>query len=158
MGLISCKLLTRRAWVQMLEEIDSNTKYVRRVENLTISNDAHSGGTIKEESLTVNSKQENADGSVFYISRSVRDDPTHPKSSDHIRRNKTTAASLRNFSDSTGSGCLLLWSVKVVVDKETDEREKNFNVPDIILKNLFEIAPVYVKAIVDRARGSIQQT
>jgi hypothetical protein len=46
----------------------------------------------------------------------------------------------------------------VIVDKETDEREKNFNVPDIILKNLFEIAPVYVKAIVDRARGSIQQT
>lgn len=76
--------------LQLLEEIDANTKYVRRVENLTISNDAHSGGTIKEESLTVNQKQESADGSVVYVSRTIRDDPTRPKSTDHIRRNKTT--------------------------------------------------------------------
>jgi hypothetical protein len=94
-------VLTFDCCLQLLEEIDANTKYVRRVENLTISNDAHSGGTIKEESLTVNQKQENADGSVCYISRTVRDDPTHPKSSDHIRRNKTTACVCLRVGQST---------------------------------------------------------
>lgn len=67
------------------------------------------------------------------------------------------SVSLRNFNDTTGTGCMLLWSVKVVIDKEPDERSKNSNVPDVILKNLFEISPVYVKAIVDRARGVMQQ-
>lgn len=94
---------------QLLEDIDSNTKYVRRVENLTISNDAHSGGTIKEESLTVNQKQENADGSVFYISRTVRDDPTHPKSSDHIRRNKTTACVTCSHVPFNWQACTYIW-------------------------------------------------
>jgi len=142
---------------ELLEEVDANTKYVRRVVHLTISNDAaHSGGTMKEESLTVNQKRENSDGSIFFISQSVKNDPSHVKASDHIRRNQTTAVSLRNFNDTTGTGCTLLWSVKVVIDKEPDERSKNSNVPDVILKNLFEISPVYVKAIVDRARGVMQ--
>lgn len=51
---------------------------------------------------------------------------------------------------------MMLWSVKVLIDKEPDERSKTANIPDIILKNLFEISPVYVKAIVDRARGVMQ--
>jgi hypothetical protein len=50
----------------------------------------------------------------------------------------------------------MLWSAKVLVDKEADERSKAANIPDIILKNLFEITPVYVKAVVDRARGIMQ--
>ena len=64
---------------------------------------------------------------------------------------------LKSFSDSTGQGCLLLWSVKVELDKDPEERTKSFNNPDIILKNLFEVAPVYVKGIVDRARGTLPQ-
>ncbi len=63
------------------------------------------------------------------------------------------SVSLRNFNDANGSGCLLLWSVKVLVDQSAEARSKTANVPDIILKNLFEITPVYVKGIVDRARG-----
>uniref|UniRef100_K3WYL1 BZIP domain-containing protein n=1 Tax=Globisporangium ultimum (strain ATCC 200006 / CBS 805.95 / DAOM BR144) TaxID=431595 RepID=K3WYL1_GLOUD len=141
---------------ELLEDVDANTKYVRRVVHLTISNDAAQGGTMKEESLTVNQKRENPDGSLYYVARSVLNDPSHPKSADHIRRNQTTAVSLRNFNDTTGTGCMMLWSVKVVIDKEPDERSKTANIPDIILKNLFEISPVYVKAIVDRARGAMQ--
>lgn len=52
---------------------------------------------------------------------------------------------------------MLLWSVKVQIEQEPDERSRNSNVPDVILKNLFEISPVYVKAIVDRSRGTMQQ-
>ncbi|KAL4161917.1 hypothetical protein PRNP1_002467 [Phytophthora ramorum] len=144
---------------EVLEEIEPNTKYIRRVVNLTMSNDAAvGGGMMKEESLTVNQKRENPDGSSTMISRSVQDDPSHPKSADYLRRNATTAVSLKNFSDSTGQGCLLLWSVKVELDKDPDERAKSFNIPDIILKNLFEVAPVFVKGIVDRARGTISQS
>lgn len=78
--------------MQLLEQVDGATKYVRRVVHLTISNDAaHSGGTMKEESLTVNQKRENPDGSIFFISRSVQNDPSHVKAHDHIRRNQTTA-------------------------------------------------------------------
>lgn len=66
--------------------------------------------------------------------------------------------SLKNFSDSTGQGCLLLWSVKVELDRDPEERAKSFNIPDIILKNLFEVAPVFVKGIVDRARGTLPQS
>lgn len=143
---------------ELLDEVDKNTKYVRRVVHLTVSNDAaHSGGTMKEESLTVNQKRENPDGSVFFVSRSVTSDPSHVKAADHIRRDQTTVISLRNFNDTTGTGCMLLWSVKVQIDQEPDERSRNSNVPDVILKNLFEISPVYVKAIVDRARGVMQQ-
>ncbi|POM76375.1 Hypothetical protein PHPALM_6389 [Phytophthora palmivora] len=144
---------------EVLEEVDPNTKYIRRVVNLTMSSDAAvGGGMMKEESLTVNQKRDNLDGSSTMISRSIMDDPNHPKSADHIRRNATTAVSLKNFSDSTGQGCLLLWSVKVELDKDPDERAKSFNIPDIILKNLFEVAPVFVKGIVDRARGTLPQS
>ncbi|RAW28212.1 hypothetical protein PC110_g15394 [Phytophthora cactorum] len=144
---------------EVLEEVDPNTKYIRRVVNLTMSNDAAvGGGMMKEESLTVNQKRDNPDGSSIMISRSVLDDPSHPKSADHLRRNATTAVSLKNFNDSTGQGCLLLWSVKVELDKDPDERAKSFNIPDIILKNLFEVAPVYVKGIVDRGRGTLPQS
>ncbi|EEY59615.1 uncharacterized protein PITG_12191 [Phytophthora infestans T30-4] len=144
---------------EVLEEVDPNTKYIRRVVNLTMSNDAAvGGGMMKEESLTVNQKRDNPDGSLTMISRSVLDDPSHPKSADHLRRNATTAVSLKNFSDSTGQGCLLLWSVKVELDKDPEERAKSFNIPDIILKNLFEVAPVYVKGIVDRSRGTLPQS
>ncbi|OWZ12408.1 hypothetical protein PHMEG_00014439 [Phytophthora megakarya] len=144
---------------EVLEEVDPNTKYIRRVVNLTMSNDAAvGGGMMKEESLTINQKRDNPDGSSTMISRSIMDDPSHPKSADHLRRNATTAVSLKNFSDSTGQGCLLLWSVKVELDKDPDERAKSFNIPDIILKNLFEVAPVFVKGIVDRARGTLPQS
>ncbi|KAG6955936.1 hypothetical protein JG688_00011675 [Phytophthora aleatoria] len=144
---------------EVLEEVDPNTKYIRRVVNLTMSNDAAvGGGMMKEESLTVNQKRDNPDGSSIMISRSVLDDPSHPKSADHLRRNATTAVSLKNFNDSTGQGCLLLWSVKVELDKDPDERAKSFNIPDIILKNLFEVAPVYVKGVVDRGRGTLPQS
>ena len=64
---------------------------------------------------------------------------------------------LKNFNDSTGQGCLLLWSVKVQLNKDPEERAKNCNIPDIILKNLFEVAPVFVKGVVDRARGTVPQ-
>jgi hypothetical protein len=142
---------------ELLDEVDANTKYVRRVVRLTISNDAaHSGGTMKEESLVVNQKRESADGSVVFVGQTVKNDPSHPKALDHIRRNQTTAVSIRNFTEATGSGCTLLWSVRVLIDKDSDERSKNSNVPDVILKNLFEVSPVYVKAIVDRARGAMQ--
>ncbi|KAF1783843.1 hypothetical protein GQ600_1807 [Phytophthora cactorum] len=125
---------------EVLEEVDPNTKYIRRVVNLTMSNDAAvGGGMMKEESLTVNQKRDNPDGSSIMISRSVLDDPSHPKSADHLRRNATTAVSLKNFNDSTGQGCLLLWSVKVELDKDPDERAKSFNIPDIILKNLLRL-------------------
>lgn len=43
-----------------------------------------------------------------------------------------------------------MWSVKVLIDAEPDERSKSANIPDIILKNLFEISPVMVKGLVDR--------
>ncbi|ETL30013.1 hypothetical protein L916_16959, partial [Phytophthora nicotianae] len=77
---------------EILEEVDPNTKYIRRVVNLTMSNDAAvGGGMMKEESLTVNQKRDNPDGSATMISRSVLDDPSHPKSADHLRRNATTA-------------------------------------------------------------------
>lgn len=145
--------------VDMLEELDAMSKYLRRVVNLTMGNEGggqQNSGTIKEESLIVAQKRENPDGSIYYVTRSVKHDPNHPQPSDAIRRNQTTTVSLRNFSDANGSGCLLLWSVKVLVDKEADERSKAANIPDIILKNLFEITPVYVKAVVDRARGIIQ--
>lgn len=76
---------------QLLDEVDKNTKYVRRVVHLTVANDAaHSGGTMKEESLTINQKRENADGSIFFVSRSVTNDPSHAKAPDHIRRDQTT--------------------------------------------------------------------
>ncbi|KAE9000480.1 hypothetical protein PR003_g14697 [Phytophthora rubi] len=144
---------------EVLEEVDANTKYIRRVVNLTMSSDAAvGGGMMKEESLTVNQKRDNPDGSSIIISRSILDDPSHPKSPEHLRRNATTAVSLKNFSDTTGQGCLLLWSVKVELDKDPEERSKSFNIPDIILKNLFEVAPVYVKGIVDRARGTLPQS
>lgn len=143
---------------EILEEVDFNTRYIRRVINLTMSNDAaFGGGMMKEESLTINRQCNHPDGSATLVSRSVLDDPSHPKSVDYIRRNATTTASLKNFSDSTGQGCLLLWSVKVELDKKPDECAKSFNNTDIILKNLFEVAPVFVKGIVDRARGSIPQ-
>ncbi|GLD98584.1 hypothetical protein PINS_up007301 [Pythium insidiosum] len=142
--------------VEVLEELDAHTKYVRRVVNLTIGSDAgQPNSTIKEESLVVNQKRENPDGSIYYISRSVKHDPSHPKPADHIRRNQTTTVSLRNFTDANGTGCVLLWSVKVLVDKDSEDRNKPANIPDIILKNLFEITPVYVKAVVDRARGVV---
>lgn len=50
-----------------------------------------------------------------------------------------------------------MWSARVVVDKDTDESNPA-NTPDIILKNLFEITPVYVKGIVDHARGIMHQS
>ncbi|KAG7401853.1 hypothetical protein PHYBOEH_010316 [Phytophthora boehmeriae] len=144
---------------ELLEEVDANTKYIRRVVNLTMSNDAAVGGGImKEEALTINQKRDNSDGSSTLVSSTVQDDPNHPKAPDHIRRNTSTAVSLSNFNDSTGQGCLLLWSVKVDMEKDDDERNKSFNIPDIILKNLFEVSPVYVKGIVDRARGTLPQT
>lgn len=72
--------------------MDATTKYVRRVVRLTISNDAaHSGGTMKEESLVVNQKRENPDGSFLFVGQTVKNDPSHPKAMDHIRRNQTTA-------------------------------------------------------------------
>ncbi|CEG37455.1 uncharacterized protein PHALS_05048 [Plasmopara halstedii] len=143
--------------VEILEELDMNTKYIRRVVNLTMSSDATvGGGMMKEESLTINQKRDHPDGSWTMVMRSILDDPSHPKSTDLLRRNTTTAVSLKNYSDSTGQGCLLLWSVKVELDKQSDERAKSFNIPDIILKNLFEVAPVFVKGIVDRARGTLQ--
>uniref|UniRef100_M4BNB4 BZIP domain-containing protein n=1 Tax=Hyaloperonospora arabidopsidis (strain Emoy2) TaxID=559515 RepID=M4BNB4_HYAAE len=143
---------------EVLDEIDANTKYVRRVVNLTMSSDtAVGGGVMKEESLTINQKRDNADGTSSMISQSVMDDPNHPKLAGHFRRNATTAVFLKNFNDSTGQGCLLLWSVKVQLNKDPEERAKNCNIPDIILKNLFEVAPVFVKGVVDRARGTVPQ-
>ena len=51
---------------EVLEEIDANTKYVRRVVNLTISSDNGSGNggnnTMKEEGLIVVHRMENDDG------------------------------------------------------------------------------------------------
>ncbi|CAH0476715.1 unnamed protein product [Peronospora belbahrii] len=144
---------------EVLEEPDSNTKYVRRVVNLTMSSDtAVGGGVMKEESLTINQKRDNADGSSSMISQSVLNDPNHPRLADHLRRNATTAVLLKDFNDATGQGCLLLWSVKVELDKDPEERTKSFNTADVVLKNLFEIAPVYVKGVVDRARGSLPQS
>lgn len=145
--------------VDMLEELDATTKYVRRLVNLTMGSEGgQPNGTIKEESLLVAQKRENPDGSIYFITRSVKNDPNYSKAPDTIRRNQTTTVSLRNFSDANGSGCLMLWSVKVLVDKDGDSSSKAANIPDIILKNLFEITPVYVKAIVDRARGIMQHT
>ncbi|CAI5720290.1 unnamed protein product [Hyaloperonospora brassicae] len=144
---------------EVVDEINPNTKYVRRVVNLTMSSDAAvGGGVMKEESLTINQKRDNPDGSSSMVSQSVMDDPNHPKLPGHFRRNATTAVLLKNFNDSSGQGCLLLWSVKVQLDKDPEERVKNFNIPDIILKNLFEVAPVFVKGIVDRARGTLPQS
>ncbi|GMF65621.1 unnamed protein product [Phytophthora lilii] len=77
---------------EVLEEVDPDTKYIRRVVNLTMSSDAAvGGGMMKEESLTINQKRDNSDGSSTMISRSVLDDPSHPKAADHLRRNATTA-------------------------------------------------------------------
>jgi len=77
---------------EVLEEVDPNTKYIRRVVKLTMSNDAAvGGGMMKEESLTINQKRDNPDGSSTMISRSVQDDPSHPKAADLLRRNATTA-------------------------------------------------------------------
>ncbi|CAI5720513.1 unnamed protein product [Peronospora destructor] len=119
---------------EILEEIDPNTKYIRRVVNLTMSSDAAvGGGVMKEESLTINQKRDNPDGSSSLISQSVLDDPNYPRSADHIRRNVATAV------------------------LSPEERAKSYNNPDIIVKNLFEVAPVYVKGIVDRARGTLPQ-
>lgn len=144
--------------VEILEEMDLNTKYIHRVMNLTMSSDTGvGGGVMKEESLTINQKRDHPDGSSTMVSRSILDDPSRPKSAEYIRRNSTTAVSLKNFSDSTGQGCLMLWSVKVELDTNIDERVKSYNIPDIILKNLFEVAPVFVKGIVDRARGTLPQ-
>ncbi|CAI5705427.1 unnamed protein product [Peronospora effusa] len=142
----------------VLEEIDPNTKYIRRVVNLTMSSDAAvGGGVMKEESLTINQKRDNPDGSSSLISQSVMNDPNYPRSADYIRRDVAAAVLLKNFSDATGQGSLLLWSVKVELDKDPEECTKSYNNPDIILKNLFETAPVYVKGIVDRARGTLPQ-
>ncbi|KAI9920634.1 hypothetical protein PsorP6_000182 [Peronosclerospora sorghi] len=140
---------------EVLEEIDHNTKYIRRVVNLTMSSDAAvGGGMMKEENLAINQKRDNPDGSSCMISQTVLEDPNNPKSADYLRRNTCTAVSLKNFNDLTGQGCLLLWAVKVVLEKDPEERVKSFNIPDIILKNLFEVTPVFVKGIVDRLRGT----
>lgn len=77
--------------VEVLESIDNDTKYVRRVVNLTVGNDAaHTGGIMKEEQLCMNQKQMNADGSIYFVAKSVDNDPNHPKGMDYIRRNQTT--------------------------------------------------------------------
>ncbi|DAZ97024.1 TPA: hypothetical protein N0F65_012893 [Lagenidium giganteum] len=141
--------------VEQLEELDSNSRYFRRVVTLTVSNDnSQSGGTVKEEGLFVIQKRENPDGSIYVICKSVNNDPSHPQTPGMIRRNQVTTVSLRDFADATGNGCSMLWSARVYVDKDADERTKNVNIPDIILKNLFEIAPVFVKGVVDKARAS----
>lgn len=143
--------------IDVLEELDEHTKYTRRVVTLSTGNDGtQPNGTIKEERLEVNQKRENPDGSLYYISRTVKNDPQRPKAVDHVRRNHTTTVSLRNFNDANGNGCLLLWSAKVIVDKNSDDGDNAANVPDVILKNLFEVTPLFVKAIVDRARGITQ--
>lgn len=77
--------------VDVLDEIDQTTKYVRRVINLSMGNESgQPNGTIKEESLVVVQKRENPDGSIYFTTRSVKNDPSHPKPADMIRRNQTT--------------------------------------------------------------------
>lgn len=76
---------------EVLETIDNDTKYVRRIVNLTVGNGdmAHTGGIMKEEQLFMNQKQMNADGSLYFVAKSVDNDPNHPKGMDYIRRNQT---------------------------------------------------------------------
>lgn len=78
--------------IQVLEELDDNTKYVRRVLNLTISGEASSNlSTLKEERLSIQQKRVNVDGSIYFISKSILSDPEHAKPLHFIRRNQTTA-------------------------------------------------------------------
>ena len=55
------------------------------------SDAAVGGGVMKEESLTINQKRDNPDGSSSMVSQSIMDDPNHPKLPGHFRRNATTA-------------------------------------------------------------------
>lgn len=81
--------------VDILDELDSQTKYVRHVMSLSIGDDASQpNNTIKVESLMVHQKRENPDGSIYFIARSVKHDPNHLKSTTHIRRNQTTTYAL----------------------------------------------------------------
>lgn len=77
--------------VDILDKMDHTTKYIRRVVNLTMGSEGgQANGSIKEESLVVVQKRENPDGSIYFIARSVKNDPNHPQSPDMIRRNQTT--------------------------------------------------------------------
>ncbi len=67
---------------EIIKELDPLTKYIRRVLTLTIGNEGSQSGTIKEESLLINQKRENPDGSIYVVSRSVPNDPNIPPSND----------------------------------------------------------------------------
>jgi hypothetical protein len=143
---------------EVLKDVDNDTKYMRRVINITASADNNtnaSSSTVKEESLFVLHRAQTDDGKKVIVIRTIRNDPNRPQRHDYIRRNQCIIASFQDFKDPTGKGCLILYSVKVFIEKETNDRHNGANAPDIILRNLFEIMPTFVKALIDKARGNI---
>ncbi|CCI47530.1 unnamed protein product [Albugo candida] len=139
--------------VQVLEQLDADTKYIRRVVNLIINDSSSSHRAIKEERLSVQHKRIYPDKSVF-ISRSILHDASQNKPINHVRRNQNTTVLVKDYKDASSAGCLLLWSTRVILDKNPMDAETEIaNLPDVVLKNLFETIPVLVKGIVDRTQS-----
>jgi len=58
---------------------------------------------------------------------------------------------LRDCTDESGNGTEFMWCIKVQLDENIDQSQ-SANLPDTILRNLFEVTPAFFKAVIDRVQ------